>query len=181
MKSALVSGTGCLLSMTKTDKNHTEHQNIEENPYDEPSLRRSRNNHINFYTWELESAQFQLLVLIFQGQFFSLHISTSGLQSPILFLFSLCLFLSDTLLGSPYWRWLCLPLPTALCTYIIQQSVCVSIQLDHRDMLFLPISFAPFRRLNNVCVSGTSTRLDAGGCRWESSVCQVCHQDDTIR
>lgn len=36
MKSVLVSKTGCLLSMTKTDKNHTEHQNIEENPYDEP-------------------------------------------------------------------------------------------------------------------------------------------------
>lgn len=52
---------------------------------------------------------------------------------------------------------------------------CLSIQLDHRDMLFLPISFAPFRRLNNVCVSSTCTLLDAGWCRWESSVCQVCH------
>lgn len=30
-------------------------------------------------------------------------------------------------------------------------------------MLFLPISFAPFRRLNNVCVSATCTWLDAGG------------------
>lgn len=58
---------------------------------------------------------------------------------------------------------------------------CLSIQLDHRDMLFLPISFAPFRWLNNVCVSSTSTLLDVGGCRWESSVCQVCHQDDTIQ
>lgn len=52
---------------------------------------------------------------------------------------------------------------------------CLSIQLDHRDMLFLPISFASFIWLNNVCVSGTSTLLDAGRCRWESSVCQVCH------
>lgn len=37
---------------------------------------------------------------------------------------------------------------------------CLGIQLDHRDMLFLPIPLAPFRWLNNVCVSSTSTQLD---------------------
>lgn len=113
---------------------------------------------------------------------FLLHASTSGLQLPILSLFSLRLFLSNSLLCSPFWHRLCL---SSLLPYVhtlfknprSENAIieCLSIQLDHRDMLFLPISFAPFRRLNNVCVSGTSTLLDAGGCRWESSVCQVCH------
>lgn len=118
----------------------------------------------------------RLLVLIFQGQFFLsflsffLPISTRGLQSPVLLLLSLCLFPSHTWLFSPHWRWLCLPAPlpyvhTLFSNLRSENAImeCLSIQLDRGDMLFLPISFAPFRRLNNVCVSGTSTLWDADG------------------
>lgn len=125
-------------------------------------------------TWDPDSAYFWLLVLIFQGQvfyfFFPSHTSTSGLHSPVLFLSSLRLFQSKSPLCSPVWHRLCLssrlPYVHTLFNNLRSENAiieCLSIQPDHRGMLFLPISFAPFRRLNNICVSGTSTLLDAGG------------------
>lgn len=85
-------------------------------------------------------------------------------------------------LCSSYCPWLCLPSPlpyvhTLFSSVRSENAIieCVGIQLDLGDMLFLPIFFTPLRRLNNVCVSSTSARSDAWGCRWESSVCQVRH------
>lgn len=117
----------------------------------------------------------------FQGQgiFFSCHQQWAA-PSLLLFL-PVCSYptLRSVLLSR---HWVCLsslpPYVHTLLNNLRSENAiieCLSIQLDHRDMLFLPISFAPFRWLNNVCVSSTSTLLDVGGCRWESSVCQVCH------
>lgn len=127
---------------------------------------------------------FLLLVLIFQGRYIYIYfsffpcISPSGLQLP-------ALFLSDALLRSPCWPRprLRSPLPYVYIHYLARRGVksaikeCLSIQPDGpgRVIFFLPISFASFGRLNNVCVSGAASRLDAGPCGWESSVCQVCH------
>lgn len=177
-----------LLNLTKADNNDTQQQKA--------WLKKSIWRALAIYESEPPYVLFHMgvgvsLVLAARPHFsracfsffsFLPHASTSGLQLPILFLFSLRLFLSNSLLCSPFWHWLCLSslLPYVHTLFKNLQSEnaiieCLSIQLDHRDMLFLPISFAPFRRLNNVCVSGTSTLLDVGGCRWESSVCQVCH------
>lgn len=79
-----------------------------------------------------------------------------------------CLFPADRLLCSSYCPWLCLPSPlpyvhTLFSSVRSENAIieCVGIQLDLGDMLFLPISFTPFRRLNNVCVRSASARSDA--------------------
>lgn len=150
--------------------------------HDEPFLYISQTHHMCFSRGNCSQPTSGCLSSFFKGKVF-FHTSSSGLQSPLLSFFFLSLFLLLILSSLPLlWHWLCLlsPLPyvhTLFNNLSSENAIieCLSIQPDHRDMLFLPISFAQFTQLNNVCLSGTSTLLDAGSCRWESSVCQVCH------
>lgn len=127
---------------------------------------------------------FPLLVLIFQGRyiyiyvffFFPLHqpqLAAVASSLPLRYFTPLPLLAPAVSL-----------LPAALCVHTLF-SKARSEKRHNRvsqhpagrpgPCYFLPISFASFGRLNNVCVSGAASRLDAGPCRWESSACQVCH------
>lgn len=163
-----------LLNLTKADNNDIRQQNMAEKIHitSHPYMYITQNHHMYFF--HMRSRVSLVLACPHFSRasffFFSSHTSTGGLQSPISFLFSLCLLLSYSFLCSLSWHRLRLPSPlpyvhTLFNNLRSENAIieCLSIQLDHRDMLFLPISFAPFRRLNNVCVSSTSTLLDAGG------------------
>lgn len=156
-------------------------QNIigKKNLSNEPFLYISQNNHTYFFTWELSQAACPHFSRTVFFLFTSAAVGCSHqFSSSSLSVYSYLTLYSVLLIGTGSVFPPPLPYVHTLFSNLRSENAiieCLSIQLDHRDMLFLPISFAPFRRLNNVCVSGTSTRWDAGGCRWESSVCQVCH------